>query len=468
MAALSRQQPIRIESPQVMDKKASAFSGEHRYVIDYLAVEVLRRQSEDVRTFLRKTGVLDRLCAPLCDAVADRADSNVMLARLEQANMFLLPLDDRRQWYRYHQLFADFLRSELDPAERRLLQQKASAWYEGNGLGNEAIKLALAAEDTPCDDPALPRARRGRAVTRRDADVAVVARRAPGQHRARAQRSRRLQIVAPLPARIDLRSPGLPASARPRARRASDAPPAARGMLYAFRAYLALNWGDPKDAIQPARKALEELGDSGSFFRVFAMNLLGQAHGLCGDRVAAIETLNKVVALGKKLGNHLMTLDALGHLTPLMIARGELREAILRCTDAASKYVDGAGEPLPLAGFVYVSLGILHYESNDLDAARRYLTTGIGLCQQLGMVYPTMIGQRALAKLQFVTGQREAAWNTLAEARDIAERPESPRRKRAIAVLTAELQLREGNVDAAARTLAGAHELLGRPPNMNR
>jgi ATP/maltotriose-dependent transcriptional regulator MalT len=232
-------------------------------------------------------------------------------------------------------------------------------------------------------------------------------------------------------------------------------------MWYAFHSYLALNWGDPKDAIEPAKRALEELEASSSFFRVFAKSMLGQAQALCGERNAAIETLNDTIALGRKLGNHLMTLDALGHLTPLMIARGDLREAIVRCKEAAAKYVDSAGEPLPVSGFVHISLGVLAYETNDLDAARRYLESGIALCQQLGMVYPTMMGQRALAKLQFATGDRETAWNTLAETREIAERPESPRRKRSIAVMTAELQLREGNVGEATRTLAAAHELKG-------
>ena len=171
--------------------------------------------------------------------------------------------------------------------------------------------------------------------------------------------------------------------------------------------------------------------------------------------------MNEAVALGRKLGNHLMMMDALGHLTPLMIARGELREAIVRCREAASKYVDSTGDPLPVAGFVHISLGILCYESNELEAARWHLDTGIGLCQQLGMIYPALMGQRALAKLQFATGDREAAWNTLAEAREIAERPASPRRKRSVAVLAAELQLREGNAAEAARTLVGAHELKG-------
>ncbi len=460
MAALSRQQPIRVKGAEDMDQRVTPFSGEHRYVIDYLAAEVLRRQSDDVRSFLTRTGVLERLSAPLCDAVTGRDDSIVMLPRLEQANMFLLPLDDSRQWYRYHQLFADFLRSGLEPAERRLLQQKASMWHEQNGLGTEAMRYALAAEDIPATirlfralvEDALARGDMPTLLAWLDAlpDSTVRAHRDLAGYKSWLLYLRGLTYEAQ-----EYPPPPDPADA------SIDVPPSERGMLYAFHSYLALNWGDPKDAIEPARRALEQLGSTGSFFRVFAKALLGQAQALCGDRSAAIETLNEAVALGRKLDNHLMTMDALGHLTPLMIARGELREAIVRCRDAASKYVDSAGDPLPVAGFVHISLGILCYESNDLDAARWHLDTGISLCQQLGMIYPALMGQRALAKLQFATGDREAAWNTLAEAREIAERPASPRRKRSVAVLTAELQLREGNAAEAARTLAGAHELKG-------
>ncbi len=460
MAALSRQQPIRVSKAEEMDPRTTPFSGEHRYVIDYLAAEVLRRQNDDIRSFLTKTGVLDRLSAPLCDAVTGRSDSSVILPRLEQANMFLVPLDDGRQWYRYHQLFADFLRSRLDTGERRQLLRKASAWHEASGSGVEAIKYALAAEDVPATirlfrtlvEDALGRGDMPTLLAWLDSlpDKTVREHRDLVAYKAWLLYLRGLTYEAQ-----EYPAPPDPGEA------GAGGTTAERGMWYAFHAYLALNWGDPKDAVDPAKRALAELGESSSFFRVFAKSMLGQAQALCGDPNAAIDTLNEAVVLGRKLGNHLMTLDALGHLTPLMIARGDLREAIVRCKEAASRSVDSSGESLPVSGFVHVALGILYFETNELDAARRYLETGIALCQQLGMIFPTMMGQRALAKLQFVTGDRESAWNMLAEARDIAERPESPRRKRSVAVLTAELQLREGNVAEAARTLAAAHELKG-------
>ena len=127
-----------------------AFTGSHRFVLDYLVEEVLQRQPEHVRSFLLQTAILDRLCAPLCNAVTEREDGREMLDALERGNLFVIPLDDQRQWYRYHHLFADVLQAHLmeaQPDQVSSLHQRASAWYEQNGLPPDAIRHALAAED---------------------------------------------------------------------------------------------------------------------------------------------------------------------------------------------------------------------------------------------------------------------------------------------------------------------------------
>ncbi|MGD8793817.1 MAG: hypothetical protein PVF47_14795, partial [Anaerolineae bacterium] len=123
------------------------FRGSHRHVIDYLAEEVLAQQPVEVRDFLRQTSILERFTAPLCDALTGRDDSRALLRRLDEANLFLVPLDDRRQWYRYHHLFADFLRTELDPQHEAALHGKASRWLVEQGLLPEAVKHALASGD---------------------------------------------------------------------------------------------------------------------------------------------------------------------------------------------------------------------------------------------------------------------------------------------------------------------------------
>jgi len=128
----------------------AGFAGDDRYIVDYLVEEVLHRQPEEVRSFLLDTSILDRLTGPLCDAVTGQSGGKAMLEALDRANLFLVPLDDRRQWYRYHHLFADVLMARLkdeQPDRVPELHRRASDWYEHNGDRSEAIRHALAGED---------------------------------------------------------------------------------------------------------------------------------------------------------------------------------------------------------------------------------------------------------------------------------------------------------------------------------
>ena len=127
-----------------------AFTGSHRFVLDYLVEEVLQHQPEPIRSFLLQTAILDRFCVPLGNVVTGREDGKEILAILERSNLFLVPLDDQRQWYRYHHLFADVLRAhlmEVQPDRVSTLHQRASKWHELNGLPADAIRHALAARD---------------------------------------------------------------------------------------------------------------------------------------------------------------------------------------------------------------------------------------------------------------------------------------------------------------------------------
>ena len=127
-----------------------AFAGDNRYIVDYLVEEVLQRQPEPVRNFLLQTSILDRLNGPLCDAVTGQQEGKARLEALERGNFFVVPLDDKRHWYRYHHLFADVLRVHLMAEQPDLvaaLHRRASEWYEQNGSAADAIRHALAAED---------------------------------------------------------------------------------------------------------------------------------------------------------------------------------------------------------------------------------------------------------------------------------------------------------------------------------
>ncbi|MGH9802211.1 MAG: helix-turn-helix transcriptional regulator, partial [Blastocatellia bacterium] len=145
MAALSLRGRAPMQEPEPLE--IQTFDGGQRDIIDYLAAEVLRQQPAEICAFLHQTAILDRFNASLCNVVTGREDSQAMLANLERANLFLIPLDDQRQWYRYHHLFADFLRAELAEPEQRELHIKAGRWHEAHGFMPEAIKHMLAARD---------------------------------------------------------------------------------------------------------------------------------------------------------------------------------------------------------------------------------------------------------------------------------------------------------------------------------
>jgi LuxR family maltose regulon positive regulatory protein len=458
MAALSVQKHARAASADIAEK-ILRFNGEHHYVIEYLAGEVLRQQPAEIRSFLQKTAILDRLSAPLCDAVSGQTDSKAILTRLEQANMFLLRLDDNREWFRYHQLFRDFLRTELDATMERDLHRRASAWHETHGSGKDAIRHALAAKDIPATIR-LFRSQVESMLARGEIQALLSWLNTIPESKIRAHSDLAgykawLLYLLGRTAEAHSYSPAV------RAIDATESNPARRGMMLVFKAFLAVHWGDPADVKRFAQQALDELGESASFFRAYALSFLGQSQIQSGERSEAVKTLRQAVELAEKLQNHFVMLDALGHLASVMTAQGQLREAHLLCLNAVEKYVDARGEPDPVAGLVYVPLGTLYYEMNDLESARHYLTRGVVLCQQLGMIYYTLMGQRALAKLQNVCDEAEASWHTLASARDVAERSESQMRRRLVAVVTAELQLREGNTSAAARTLGD----MQKPPS---
>jgi LuxR family maltose regulon positive regulatory protein len=452
MVALSLRGRARRMGACHTDLDLDGFGGGHSYIIDYLAAEVLKQQPSEIRSFLSQTSILDRFNASLCGAVTGREDSQAMLSHIEKANLFLIPLDDRRQWYRYHNLFADFLRTELAEPEKLELHRQASRWHASHGFMPEAIKHALAAGDHMTTvqlirSSAEETLRNGgfttilnwvdalpEEVVRAHSDLSV--------HKGWILYLRGEIAAAEIYARLAVEN------------QHCDDPPIQRGMLLGFRAYLAINRGEPAKAVRFAEEALALLGDTESFYHTTALSHLGQAQRLVGERQTAIKTLRRAIALGQRLGNHLMTLEALGYLTQLLYQQGQLREAILLCQQAARQYLDGRNNPLPMAGLVYVPLGMLYYETNDLDRAYHHLTTGIALCQQMGTVYPTLVGQRTLAKLYYARGEVESMWDTLAAARDLAAKSENQRRIRLINAVTAELQLRQGHIAGAGATLA--------------
>ena len=371
------------------------FSGSHRYVIDYLADEVMSRQSEDVRVFLRRTSILERFCVPLCDAVV-KGEANgdtEIIDYLEHSNLFLIPLDDNREWYRFHHLFADFLRLHLqreEPERIPELHHRASQWYETEGLMDEAIQHALAAGDLE-NATRLVEGIAGSLVVRRYS-------------------KKLLKWVNQLPPEMGQNFPmlciwhawalfflGQPDAVEPilesaeaNRDKAPDIP--IPGYISTVRAYLANLMGDFQKAIDLSRQALEQLSDAPPekdtlIFRGAAVIWLGVNHRNLGDIERARDLFTEAVKLNEEAGSIYAALSGVAQLANIAVIQGQLHKAeeiYRRGFQIANRWVDEHGEEqrtLVAASELHLELGRLLYQWNDLAGAAPHIRRAVELLE---------------------------------------------------------------------------------------
>ncbi len=433
-------------------------TGSHRYILDYLIDEVFRLQPADVQDFLLATSILDHFCAPLCDAVrsgesgdAERGDSDEILLALEQANLFVVPLDESRQWYRYHRLFRDLLRSQQKAPHLAPLHQRAARWYEENGFLEDALGHLLAAEDWEeagrVIRPAAAEAiRNGRFTTLHNWLGAF-----PDEQVRQNSGLATLKGWSMLPMG-QFQAAGTYAELA-RELLATDASPLDRAMLTCLRMYVAQAGLDLARVIELSRQALQLLEEGDPYFlRGAVLGNLAQAQTLMGDIPAATHTLGEMVRLSRQVGHHLSALGALGNLASFLNLQGRRREAVVLCRQALTEAVDSRGRPLPAAGQVHIVLGSILYDSNELALAHQHLIQGLKLGEQLGPATGGVLtGWIALAHLQQAMGDEEAALATMGETRQIVSRFSLPQADAFVTGAEADIQLKQGNVAAAER-----------------
>ena len=415
----------------------ASFAGDDRYVVDYLADEVLERQPEAIRAFLLRTSVLDRLTGGLCDAVTGETGGAAMLEALERANLFLVPLDDRRRWYRYHHLFADLLRArllDLHPADVPGLHRRASAWWEEHREPEEAIGHALAAGDTDraasLIEPETRRLLQGRqeATLRRwldalpdavfdarpvladaHAGTLLVSGRSQDVDRRLGQAERWLELAAAGGRGLmALEADGMVATDLESLRRL----PAAVALHPAGLAWMQ---GDLHGAIASARRAHAAAAgmdvEAGG-----AAGMLGLAHWTTGDLVAAHAAWSEAVTALGSAGHHA---DVLG----CSIALGDIEVTQGRLGDARRTYQRGLalsaahGQPAVRgAADMHTGLAALCLEWNDLDGVRRHLDEAAALGEAMSLPQHPYRSRVARAGLLRVEGDPDAALALLDEA----------------------------------------------------
>jgi LuxR family maltose regulon positive regulatory protein len=407
-----------------------AFTGGHHYILDYLIEEVLSRQPEPVQRFLLQTSILDRLCAPLCDAVVGEIGdwrlevgsrqspisnlrSQHVLDYLESSNLFVIPLDDERHWCRYHHLFGDLLRkrlgqspplstpsagetSPLSPPQTggtkggtlEELHRRASQWYEENGLLEQAVKHARAAGDSE--------------------RIAQMAERATGDSLLDARLTTLLRWVNALPKDVLRAHPRLQIYRAWALFMNGHLEAAQRALGDCRRALETLPPSPENDAL---RRALTRLLDT------IDMIAQGFMYGVDNRIAKAIKVCSQARDIALEDGRVFLAAQATEGLALAQYHQGRLRASAQSCQQVIDLAVQGAAQA-PLAAAGYVELAGIHIEWNDLEKAADLLDEALALCREWGIVQTLNEAYTAQSHLLQVRGDIEGAWGVLETARE--------------------------------------------------
>jgi LuxR family transcriptional regulator, maltose regulon positive regulatory protein len=472
LAALSMQQ--RSDRPGFI----AGLRGSHRAILDYLVDEVIARQSQDVTAFLTQTSILRGLTASLCNAVTGRIDSQAMLEGLERANLFVVALDDERRWYRYHHLFAEALAHRLEqtqPESVAVLHGRASAQYEAQGMPDDAIRHALAAQDIA----RVVRLLNQHAQTAiRHGEAATLLRWLDTISEEQVRASPRLCIAAGWAHFIALNAGGRYERIEPALQDAERAIAKRSGLsslereqllaeVYALRATIAIEQGDIAHGIALAQAALDRLPASNLFLRSSLSYSLGDCYRARGDTRAAIQAFEDARALGETGSSPVTTLLASFDLAEVLIEHGQLRQAAATCQatlSLAERHAGRGEQAVPLAGAARIALAKVLYEWNQLDEARVQLDAGIELTRQPGGLGIARHGVLALAFVEQAQGQVDRARALVEEAEQLARA--SPRRDALPRLWPARVRLwlAQGNLSAARSWADQSRYDLHQPP----
>ncbi len=400
-----------------------AFSGSHRYILDYLTEEVLQKQPENVRRFLLQTAVLRRLTGPLCDALTGETGGQKALERLEDANLFLLPQDENRQWYRFHQLFADLLLQRLRqdfPDKITGLHRRAADWYEANGWIADAIEHAQEAGDLA--NAARMMQDHGIAYLRQG-DISTV-----------------LGWIGRIPELILCSYPrlnlwfawALMLSGQShavdvhlaRVEDRADSPgrdQALQGHIAAVRAYAASQRGEAETALAEAQRALALLDSDETTVRAVMSFVLGGVRYMRADLENAKVNMKEAARLGELSGNLSLAVSALSAIANIHSLQGRPVAAEATFERALKLSIGKGGRPLPIAATVYSGMARLYLGKNDLENARSAAETAIRLGEKWVNADSQLYGHLTLARVSANERNLLAARRELSKAKQIAE-----------------------------------------------
>ena len=445
-----------------------AFAGDDRYIVDYLVEEVLQRQPERVRSFLLQTSILDRLSGPLCDAVTDQEEGKVLLEALERSNLFVVPLDDKRHWYRYHHLFAAVLHAhsmEEQPDRVPTLHRRASEWFEQNGLPSDAVHHALAAEDFERAAALVELAWPAMIRSSQDATWIGWVKALPDELvRARPVLSAgygwTLLVAGEIKAgEVRLRDAERWLNAKDMSER-PEAPSAEMvvvdeeefrslpATIASARAFHALALGDVSGAEKYARRALDLIPEDAYFERAIPLGMLGLAYWTSGNLEAAHRLLAEGMANLRMNGNIDLSISGTSVPAYIRMAQGRLREAVSAYEQSLQLTTDQSGPVMRGTADLYLGLSELRLEQGDLEAATHDLLRGEELAEQAALEAYQYSSRVAKARLKEAQGDLDGALGLLDDAERVYTAGVIPD-VRPVAALKTRVRVRYGRLTEA-------------------
>ncbi len=421
-----------------------AFTGSSRFILDYLMEEVFERQIPDVKDFLLKTSILERLSTSLCNAVTGKINSQHLLEVLERANLFILPLDQSRQWYRYHRLFAELLRQHLQVTEgisANELHRSASQWFANEGLFPEAIHHALAGGDWDhaaelIGNQVTLMLRRGELVTllgwfkSLPEDVT----------RARPHLCGNYGWALMLTGQLDGAAVYLDC-----AERALQGNDDELGQIMVAQAYLARVRGDYPRAIAVSKQALKYVAENDVLHRGLVTFTLGFSLFSAGKLVEAEPVLLEACEAARASGNDYARQTVLGLLGAIQKNQGKLRRAI----EFYQQALDEA-RGSPTAAQTQVFLASVLYEWNDLDSATDQLTKAFKASQSIGLLAVQPDIHRIMAHIHLARGDFVSALKQVDDFHQLIQNMDSPPARAMVAALHADVALAQGDLSSAS------------------
>jgi LuxR family maltose regulon positive regulatory protein len=465
MAALALQSRRTDGGTEGVARFIDSFSGRHHFVLDYLTDEVLRHQPEPIYKFLLRTCILERMCGSLCDALVNEVaqDNGTFLSNqqileyLQQANLFVMPLDDERRWYRYHRLFAELLRARLqetDPDQVAGLHLRAATWYDRNTLPAEAIHHALAVPDFDLAAEVIERA-----ILKIPTWSSISTATFMGWMAVLPDEVVHVRPWLRLFASRVLYLTGQRAAARHALRKLEDSlredptlPDAEQILRLAVsdRASYAAVRGDVQQAIQFARQVLAQLPQDDAGTRIRVTSILGLSSLRAGDVKDAERAFSEAIATAQAAGLKFAAVPLICNLADVQFVQGQLRLAIQNCEQAIQLgTVDGT--PIQPVGFAHLELGKILYEQNDLPAAEQHLLKGLKLLQKGQITIGLETGYAILAQIRQAQGNAAGALAAIDQAMQITQGNDIARLSTLTSAYQARIWLAQDRLDLAAR-----------------